>query len=88
MTSPNTTTLDHMLDPVARCFTPEVARWLVDLEPNPATQARIDELAAKANAGQLSLEERTEYEDYVEAVDLIGILRAKAGALLAKHRDG
>ena len=79
--------LDRMLDPVARCFTPEVARRLVDLQPDPATQARITQLAAKANEGELSPEERAEYEDYVEAVDLIGILKAKAGALLAGQTD-
>ena len=49
--------------------------------------ARITQLAAKANEGELSPEERAEYEDYVEAVDLIGILKAKAGALLAGQTD-
>ena len=76
-----------MLDPVAQCFTPEVARRLLRLRPDPVAQARIDQLAAQANAGRLSAEQRAEYEDYVEAVDLIGILQAKAGALLAENTD-
>ena len=88
MSLPDTTILDRMLDPVARCFTPEVARRLLRLQPDPMTQSRIDELAAKAEAGQLSDEERAEYSDYDEAIDLIGILQAKAGAVLAKDTPG
>ncbi len=34
--------LDKMLDPVSRCFTPEVADRLVHIEPDPELQARID----------------------------------------------
>lgn len=67
-----------MLDPVARCFTPEVARQVVVLRAAPALQSRLYELAAKANEGELSDEERQQYEAYVEAIDLIGILQAKA----------
>ncbi len=76
-----------MLDPVAQCFTVEVAQRLVDLRPDPTIQTRIDELADKAESGSLLPEERAEYEDYIEAVDLIGILRAKAGTLLAERTD-
>ncbi|NQU21509.1 MAG: hypothetical protein HQ567_09515 [Candidatus Nealsonbacteria bacterium] len=66
--------LDRMLEPVTQCFTPEVAQRLLDLQPDAAVQTRIGELAGKANEGSLSAEEKVEYEDYVEAVDLIGIL--------------
>ncbi len=79
--------VDRMLDQVALCFTPEVARRLVALQPEPGAQARIEQLATKAAAGQLSAAERTEYEDFVEAVDLIGILKAKVGALLTEQTD-
>ena len=79
--------LDRMLDPVAECFTPEVARRLVELQPDPATQARVAHLAAKANEGELTAEDCAEYEEYVEAVDLIGVLKAKAAALLAAQAD-
>ena len=77
-----------MLEPVTQCFTAEVARRLLDLQPDPALQIRIDELADRANEGVLSAEEKTEYEDYIEAVDLIAILQSKAAAMLARQADG
>jgi hypothetical protein len=74
---------DRLLDPVARCFTPEVAQRIADLRADAPTQARIDELAAKSREGLLTEPERREYGAYVEAIDLIGILQAKARAILA-----
>lgn len=74
--------LDDMLEPVSRCFNVDVARALVALRVDERTQARVDELAEKCNEGQLTPEERSEYEDYVQASTLIGILQAKAGRIL------
>lgn len=54
--------LDRILDPVSRCFTPEVARALLLLRADADTQARIEELADKSTEGQLSADERAEYE--------------------------
>lgn len=75
--------MDRLLDPVARCLTPDVARQLVEIRPDPETQARIDDLAERANDGSLSVAERTEYEGYVEAIDLVSILQAKARKVLS-----
>jgi hypothetical protein len=78
---------DRMLRPVTDCLTPEVARRIVDARLDAETQARIDELAAKANRGTLTDEEREEYAEFVEYIDLIGIIKAKA-RLLLKQRAG
>jgi hypothetical protein len=75
--------LDKMLEPIARCLTPAVAQQIVELRADPTTQARIDELAAKSNEGELTETEQQEYAAYVEAIDLVGILQAKARAILA-----
>lgn len=75
--------LDRLLDPIAECFTPEVARRLVELRADAETQARIDELAARANEGMLSSSEQEEYQGYVEAIDIVSILQAKARKVLA-----
>ena len=75
--------LDKMLESVARCFTPAVAKQIVELRADPLTQARINELAAKCNVGELTEVEQREYAAYVDAIDLIGLLQAKARALLA-----
>ncbi|MBU4273066.1 MAG: DUF896 domain-containing protein [Planctomycetes bacterium] len=85
MATVDTGYLDRLLAPVTQCFTPEVAERLVALRADAETQARIEELAGKANEGELSPDELAEYEDYVEAVDLIAILQARARAVLAKR---
>jgi hypothetical protein len=71
-----------MLEPVARCWTPAVAQEIAALRADPLTQARIDELAAKCNEGPTDAEQH-EYEAYVDALEFIGLLQAKARALLA-----
>ncbi len=77
--------LDHFLRPFAECLTPEVAQRIVDLEIDPRSQARLDELAAKANEGHLTDDERQEYGEFVEGIDLMGILKARARTVLVKH---
>ncbi len=79
--------VDRLLDPVAQCLTPEVARALVHLRAQPDVQAHIDELAEKCNEGQLTNAEQAEYRDIVEAIDFISILQAKARARLARVAD-
>jgi len=59
-------------------FSPELAEHFVSTPPNENMQARLDELAAKANEGTLSEKERTEYDTYVEALDVIALLRVKS----------
>ena len=76
------TPLDRLLDPVAKCLTLEVAQRLAEVRPDPLTQARIDELASKANEGNLAPAEQAEYHGYVEAIDIVSILQAKARKLL------
>ncbi len=63
-------------------MTPDFARELVELRASPEDQARIDELADKCNEGQLSDAERAEYERYVQAIHLIGVLQRKAKRIL------
>lgn len=77
--------LDRLLEPVAKCFSRDVAQALLDLQIEPSVKSRIEALARKANDGTLSHDEQLEYEDFVEAVDLIGVLRAKASARLRDH---
>ncbi len=74
--------LDRLLEPVSRCLTQESAERLVRLRADPELQARIDDLADKCNEGDLSAEERSEYETYVHAGGVIAILQAKARRLL------
>lgn len=63
----------------------KLERGLTDIEEGRVvddadedTQARIDELADKCTEGTLTATERSEYESYVAAIDLVTILQAKA----------
>jgi biopolymer transport protein ExbD len=77
--------LDRLLEPLTGAFSPEVASALIDLHADPELQSRIEELREKANEGSLTADEDAEYKDFVEAVDLISIIQAKARRFLAKQ---
>lgn len=74
----NPSVLDRLLEPISRCLNPESARALVEIRADPVAQARIEELAEKCTEGQLSPEEKHEYETYVHVGNVIAILQAKA----------
>jgi hypothetical protein len=76
------TLLERMLDPIARVFTPESARELLEVRADEEMQQRIDELADKCNEGTLSADERTEYQRYVSWFNLMTLLQAKARTYL------
>ena len=78
-----TATLERMVDPVSRCLTPEVARQIIALRADPALEQRVEELARKADNGQLTEAERDEYESFIRASKFISILQCKARTLLA-----
>jgi len=78
----NTRTLDRLVEPVVRTLTPEVAKALVQLRADPELQVRMDELAAKCNEGQLTSDEREEYETSVRFANYLAIIQAKARRLL------
>jgi hypothetical protein len=78
-----TSYLDRFLEPVTEALTPDVARAIVGLRADPELQAHIDELRRKANEGTVTPEEDAEYKDFVEAVDVISIIQAKARRFLA-----
>lgn len=78
--------LDQMLDPVSRSFGLKTARTVAALRVGPRMQARVDRLAEKCGDGKLTASERAEYDAYIQASTLIGILQAKARRVLAKKR--
>jgi hypothetical protein len=78
------TVLEQIFDSLADCITPDVARRIEEIHLDPQAQVRIDELARKANRGVLTDEERAQYEDFIEAMDLLGIFQAKARFALSQ----
>jgi hypothetical protein len=77
--------LDRYFEPVTSLFTRELAEKIVSLRPDSEVVARVTELAAKADEGTLTEDERTEYEDFVDAGDFIAMFKAKARRYLAEH---
>jgi hypothetical protein len=75
--------LNKMLEPLGDSLNLEAARCLADLRIDATVQARIAELADRANEGLLTDAERVEYKSYVDGVGLINILRSKARQVLA-----
>ena len=77
--------LDRLLEPLTEAFTPRMASVLLELRADSELEVHIDELRRKANSGTLTPAEEAEYKDFVEAVDLISIMQAKARRFLAKQ---
>lgn len=71
-------------DPLFDLFTPEQLRKLSQLQAEPSLADRVQELAEKANEGELSEAETAEYEAYIEANNLLAILQAEARFRLSK----
>lgn len=77
-TSENCRIFDRALDPIGRCLTPDVAARITALRATDRFQRRLDRLAEKNAAGRLTAKENAQYDSYVEALDVIAILQAKA----------
>jgi hypothetical protein len=75
--------LDQLLAPLGDCLTPESARRLLAVKPDPELQKRVDEMATRHTEGQLSPAEEAEYGCYVSYATFIAILKSKARQLLA-----
>ena len=83
MVAPASNALNRLLAPLADCLNAESADRIAHFQIDPVTQARINELADKSNRGELTESERSEYLEFVEAFDLVGILKGKAREVLA-----
>ncbi len=76
--------LDRLLEPLAGCFSPDVAAKVADLRADDAMQDRIDYLAERSNEGLLTVDEQVEYAGYLHAINVVAVLQAKARSLLRR----
>ena len=74
--------LAQILEPLEECLTPELARKIADLRLPDEVQDHIDDLADKCNEGELTAEERAEYESIVHYIRLISVLQVQARSVL------
>ena len=75
--------LRRALGPIGDCLTPNASRELLKLSLDKKSQARLDELADKCTEGELTIEERAEYESAVLSLELVLLLQVEAQAALA-----
>jgi hypothetical protein len=76
--------LDRILEPVSSSLNEEAARRILTLTADRKTRALVNKLADKCNEGELTPEERREYETYLMANHLVAILKARARILLSR----
>jgi hypothetical protein len=71
--------------PLFSILTADQTKRLAELQGDPQLAERVAELAVKANDGELSADDREEYEAYIEANNLLAILQAEARYRLAQN---
>ena len=77
--------LQHYFEPVTGALTRQLAQTIIDLRPDAEITARVEELGRKANIGTITDEEDQEYRYYIDAGDMIALLKAKARRFLANQ---
>lgn len=79
---------DSLMESVASCLDAESVRALGVLKLNEKAKTRLELLAGKANEGQLTPEETSEYGRFIELGDIIATLRLKAERHLGSPAQG
>ncbi len=87
-TTPASTAFDRGVQPLLQMVLLDKADAVLSFHPDQALQARIDKLASKATEGELTEEERGEYEGYVRANKFVAILQRQARRLLGAEPSG
>jgi len=76
--------IGQMLEPVFQTLPVDIARRIAELEADEASQRRVEELARKANEGELTSAEHQEYESYISAANFLATLQAIARRTLSQ----
>jgi hypothetical protein len=61
---------------------PEVARYLLAFEFEPADVARMNDLATRAQFGQFTNQEQAELDSYLHVSNLLALMQSKGRRLL------
>ncbi len=76
--------LDRILKPISLSLNEEAARKVLGLKADRKMQARVAKLADKCTEGELTAEERREYETYLMVNHFVAVLKAQARILLGR----
>ena len=81
----NSSAFDRATLPIFGILSPEQVHQIADYHADQALQDRITQLAEKANEGELTAEERAEYEGYAHANRFVAVLQAQARRRLSSN---
>ena len=79
--------LDRILKPVCSSLNDEAAQKIVGLKADRKVQARVAKLADKCTEGELTPEERREYETYLLVNHIVAMFKAQARTVLARKEQ-
>lgn len=79
--------MERLVAPLGECLTPESARRLLALKPDPELQKRVDDMATRHTEGRLTPAEQADYGCYVSYATFIAVLKSKSRQLL-RAADG
>jgi hypothetical protein len=77
-TADSTAIFRRVIDPERGSMSPELARFVLDLDFPPADHARFERLSAEAQERELTPDEANELDNYLHVDNLLAILRLKA----------
>ena len=83
----NTTAFDRSTEPLFRILSHEQIKQIVHFRADEALQDRIDQLARKCTEGELTDEERAEYEGYVRANSFVATMQMRARKFLSSGKE-
>ena len=74
--------IDRLLLPLEECLTLDTAQRIVALRADADLQMQLDALADKSNAGTLTDEERSQYEQYLQFSQFVTLLQIHAREMI------
>lgn len=86
-TAIKTDPVERFLRSLIDYMTPESARQMLKMKPDPKVVARVERLGDKCSDGTLTENEKDEYEQYVRYGTLLDIIHAKARLVLKNSRS-
>jgi hypothetical protein len=83
----NAAILERVIEPARGSLTPDLARYILQLDFPPRDHERYISLSTKAQTGALTSAEEAELDDYLSIDAFLGIIQSKARHSLKKHND-
>ena len=74
--------IERLLIPLEDCLTLDTAKRIAAMRADVSLQAEVDELADKANAGTLSDDERSRYEQIIQFSQFVTLLQIRAREMI------